>query len=170
MLSQIQEKIQENIVRLIAPSFIERRNEFERIANTDALTGLANRRAFDLASGRARRGGAAFILFDLNNFGLVNKQRGHAAGDALLQYYADVLANVAFNFKARVFRLGGDEFVIICPHRFALNIRDAVERRAMTRKFDDFTVSISGEVGCSVEDCDKRLSARKAERKGAAGK
>jgi diguanylate cyclase (GGDEF)-like protein len=157
--------IRERIAEAFAPSLKERRNLLEREANTDALTGLANRAAFDKAKGRARRDGAAFIVFDMNNFGRVNKLHGFAVGDASLKYYSYVIANVAANFKARAFRLGGDEFVIICTARFAFQIRDSVERRAAPQWFEGFTVSISGEVGHSVEDADSRLQARKAARK-----
>lgn len=163
MLSHLREKIS----IAIFPEAVERRNQLERIAGTDELTNLANRRAFELAQPKARREHLAFIIFDLNNFGRVNKREGHAAGDRLLKYYADVLANVAHNFKARVFRLGGDEFIILAPPVFAARVRDAVERRALCFEFEDFTVSISGEVGMSLREADEKIQARKAKRKAA---
>jgi diguanylate cyclase (GGDEF)-like protein len=163
MLTQIQEKI----VGVIAPRIIERRNHFERLANTDFLTGLANRAAFDRAERKATRDGLAFIVFDLNDFGKVNKRLGHKKGDLVLQDFADKIGTVAAKFKARAFRLGGDEFAIICSPRFAETIRDQVERRARPVDFGDFFVSVSGEIGRSVADADSRLQTRKAAKKGA---
>ena len=165
MVTQFTDIVTETVINWIAPRFIEQRDELARLVNLDQLTNLPNRRAFDLALPKARRDGFAFILFDANNFGLVNKKFGHAAGDEILKYYADVLANVAAHYRCRAFRLGGDEFVIIAPHRFALQVRDAAERRALPRSFENFTVSISGEVGYSIEDADSRLQERKKAKK-----
>lgn len=155
----------EQIAVLIFPEMNNRRNELERAANTDELTGLANRRAFMKADRRARRERMAFILFDANNFGRVNKTAGHAHGDRVLKQFADVIANVSHKFKARAFRLGGDEFAIICAPRFAEKIRNSVETRTLPVDFGTFTVSISGEIGRSIDDADSRLQARKQSRK-----
>lgn len=160
------ETIREKVAHFIAPEIVERRNHFERLAMTDALTGLGNRAAFDRAAPGAVQNGEMFILFDANNFGKINKQVSHARGDEALVYFANVIANVSHNFKARAFRYGsGDEFVVICPARFACCIRDLIETRALPISFDGFTVSLSGEVGTSVTDADARLQARKTERK-----
>lgn len=157
--------IREKLAGLVAPQVIERRDELERLVNTDALTGLANRRAFDLAEPRARAEKMAFIIFDANNFGLVNKRISHETGDEILCRFADVIANASQNYKARAFRLGGDEFVVIAPRAFAFRVRDAIERRARPVDFPGFTVSLSGVVGHSVKDADKRLQSRKAQAK-----
>lgn len=157
--------IREQIAGFIFPEMNNRRNELERLANVDELTGLANRRAFAKAERRARRERMAFILFDANNFGRVNKTAGHAHGDRVLKQFSGVIGNVAQNFKVRAFRLGGDEFAIICSPRFADKIRNSVETRALPVEFGTFTVSISGEVGNSIDDADSRLQARKQARK-----
>lgn len=159
------EQITERIADRIAPRLAERRNQLERLANLDELTQLPNRRAFELARATAEKQGLAFIIYDLNNFGLVNKSYSHADGDRALQYYANVLANVSAKYKARAFRYGGDEAVMIVPKQFAVQIRDAVEKRALPMRFDGFTVSISGEIGMTVEQADETLQRRKAERK-----
>lgn len=157
MLSTIQEKL----AGLIAPKLVERRNELERLVNFDHLTRLANRFAFEKAEPKARRDNLAFILFDANNFGRINKLHGHDRGDEILKRFANVIANVSYNFKARAFRLGGDEFVVICLHRFAPRVRDEIERRAFPIDFGDFTVSLTGEIGTTVADADERLQERK---------
>ena len=91
-----------------------------KLAQTDILTGLANRRAFfdrlNLAfAGRGRGGGGAqfaVLLLDLDNFKDANDTLGHPAGDRLLQMVADRLGN-AVRETDLVGRLGGDEFAIL---------------------------------------------------------
>lgn len=88
----------------------------ERAALSDDLTGLENRRALRIAFERymamADRRGLVLLLtaWDVNGLKAVNDSLGHAAGDALLQSFAQ-----AFKVEARgedaLFRVGGDEFV-----------------------------------------------------------
>jgi len=87
-------------------------------ANTDALTGLANRACYErhLASILERRQGSntplCLVLLDLDGFKAVNDTFGHAAGDDILKLMADRLRTIAppMSFVAR---LGGDEFVLL---------------------------------------------------------
>jgi diguanylate cyclase (GGDEF)-like protein len=97
-------------------SYDRLRDEHERMARTaetDALTGLPNRRAFDraiestVASGDDRR--LSLLLIDLDAFKQVNDTHGHAAGDTLLQDVATQLAGMVREGDL-VARLGGDEF------------------------------------------------------------
>lgn len=104
----------------------EARRTAEMQAFTDALTGLANRRAFELAIERAMAGltgdGAAddpmrdFALahIDLDRFKAVNDGMGHAAGDAVLCRVAELMRK-ATRAQDTVARIGGDEFVLILP-------------------------------------------------------
>ena len=86
--------------------------ESSRMAREDALTGLANRRAYDEAV-EARWGLAqGVILIDLDRFKLVNDTFGHAVGDALLVRVADVLRASARSGDL-VARFGGDELVVL---------------------------------------------------------
>ena len=90
----------------------------EAQALTDALTGLANRRALDLDLARecqlAWRGGPPFALLhlDLDFFKAVNDSLGHAAGDFVLAATAQVL-RAETRASDTVARVGGDEFVMI---------------------------------------------------------
>jgi diguanylate cyclase (GGDEF)-like protein len=90
------------------------------LANQDALTGLANRRAIEerLASewDRATRYDRplAVLISDLDDLKAVNDEYGHAAGDALLQR-AGMLMRVSLRAGDLAGRIGGDEFVVICP-------------------------------------------------------
>lgn len=85
-----------------------------RLADTDPLTGLLNRRAFvrDLASELARdTRGATLALVDLNGFKPINDTFGHSAGDAVLRRVADRIARSVSGARL-VARMGGDEFAI----------------------------------------------------------
>ncbi len=163
--------LRERLAGWLAPSLLEKRNLALRAANTDALTGLANRAALDLATAQALKEGLAFIVFDANNFGKVNKVFSHHTGDTLLKQFGDVLAQVAKAYRGRAFRMGGDEFVIIASPVFAGAMRDSVERRVKPIAFPasggvcGFTVSLTGEVGSSLGDADERLQERKTKQK-----
>jgi diguanylate cyclase (GGDEF)-like protein len=98
-----------------------RLDEMEKTADQDHLIPVFNRRAFvrELTrhSGFAHRYGtpASLIYFDLDGFKQVNDTYGHAAGDAVLAHFAQVLlSNVRCGDV--VGRLGGDEFGIILSH------------------------------------------------------
>ncbi len=83
-------------------------------AMTDGLTGLQNRRAFDIGLGRhiARGGVFSLMHIDLDFFKAVNDTQGHAAGDAVLREVAAVLTDETRGTDM-VARIGGDEFVIL---------------------------------------------------------
>src|SRR3954468_7030498 len=90
-----------------------------QVADTDPLTGLANRRAFiaELEKRLATPGAApafALALLDLDGFKPVNDTFGHAAGDSLLIEVAARL-KLAAGADAAVARIGGDEFALILP-------------------------------------------------------
>ena len=90
----------------------------DHLARHDPLTGLANRREFDLRMEQFVRDRAqgseelALLFLDLDNFKAVNDGRGHAAGDAVLRTVAEVLKSAA-GTKDFVARLGGDEFAVV---------------------------------------------------------
>ena len=92
------------------------KTEAEEQALTDTLTGLRNRRGFDLALERALAGGGAFALMhlDLDFFKQVNDTRGHAAGDLVLQTVAQVLRQET-RAGDTLARVGGDEFMALLP-------------------------------------------------------
>lgn len=94
----------------------ERHLVLERQAQTDVLTGLANRRGFRDAIGRATAGigpGASLgvLVIDIDHFKRVNDRYGHGTGDAILQHVASFVARVAGG-GAIVARYGGEEFVV----------------------------------------------------------
>lgn len=94
--------------------------ELERLAATDLLTSLPNRRAFaerfPIESTRAQRSGEALSLamFDLDHFKQVNDQYGHAGGDAVLRGVGQLCAR-SFRGVDLVARVGGEEFAVLLP-------------------------------------------------------
>jgi two-component system cell cycle response regulator len=104
-----------------------------RLATTDMLTGLLNRRAFldAIERERARSDRHAFplsiLVLDVDHFKRINDVRGHAAGDVVLQGVARVLAAVARKSDF-VARWGGEEFVLALPQTSDAGARIAGER------------------------------------------
>lgn len=109
------------------------RRAAERVANTDMLTGLPNRRhalAFlETALVGARENGAplAVAIFDIDHFKRVNDGYGHAAGDAVLRRVAQ-RAKASLREEDMVGRLGGEEFVCILQRSSAQAAEMVAER------------------------------------------
>lgn len=127
------------------------------LANTDSLTGLLNRRGFDLRLERLL--GEVFhdqfvVLFvvDLDRFKSVNDTYGHAAGDRVLKDSAERLSR-AVSPRSCVGRTGGEEFTIaselhpMYAYEFAERIRNTLRQGA-----DE--ISVTGSVGASVLSVD----------------
>jgi len=98
-----------------------RNRELERLAETDGLTGLANRRAFDAALDRAwrrlQRTGrpVSLLLLDLDHFKALNDRSGHQAGDEALRRFARCLSDAIRRPDDMAARYGGEEFGLILP-------------------------------------------------------
>ncbi|MGX7703483.1 GGDEF domain-containing protein [Methylobacterium sp. Gmos1] len=89
--------------------------EQRRVAETDPLTGIANRRALAAEARRALAAGpTALLLFDLDHFKRVNDTFGHAVGDAVLVGFCDA-ARRALPAGTAFGRLGGEEFACLLP-------------------------------------------------------
>ena len=103
--------------------------ELERLAKTDPMTGLANRRALverlEHEFERARREGTPLtcIMTDIDHFKRVNDTYGHAAGDEVIRAVAGVLSSACRRYDTAG-RYGGEEFVLVLP---GLGAREAAE-------------------------------------------
>ena len=92
----------------------------EKLALTDALTGLANRRAFldalDAEMARVRRHDhpASLLFLDLDEFKRVNDSHGHAVGDEVLAAFSQVLSRGCRRGDLAA-RIGGEEFAVLLP-------------------------------------------------------
>lgn len=106
-----------NLLRDLA-GMVEHEIATNKMAVTDPLTGLGNRRGFDMAGSvvleinRRRRVDTALLYFDLDRFKAINDQFGHAEGGHALREFAEILRNV-LRLSDVIARLGGDEFVAL---------------------------------------------------------
>jgi diguanylate cyclase (GGDEF)-like protein len=104
----------------MAHALLKAKEEAERLASTDSLTGLTNRRSFlDRAQSPfhyCRRNGLSVsaIVLDLDHFKHVNDSRGHSVGDLALQHVARLIQS-SLRKSDLSCRWGGEEFVILLP-------------------------------------------------------
>lgn len=98
---------------------LEHLAHIERLARTDALTGLANRRAVDewlddaVAERRARGTEVSLVVADVNGLKQLNDDQGHDAGDRALVAFARLVEDAASDLPTSMTaRMGGDEFCI----------------------------------------------------------
>ena len=93
-----------------------RLTQTEALTRTDELTGLANRRGFQLHLDQRRRqdmlGGRGLLLIDCDRFKGINDEHGHLVGDRVLQGVANILRSAAGPDDIAC-RLGGDEFCLL---------------------------------------------------------
>lgn len=82
------------------------------LVHRDHLTGLPNRRAFDVDVDDLGAGGVGVIVIDLDHFKAINDRRGHLTGDAVLQRVARTIAAAA-GAGSSAYRWGGEEFLVV---------------------------------------------------------
>ncbi|MFI3217421.1 MAG: diguanylate cyclase, partial [Methylococcales bacterium] len=144
------------------------REKLTKLAITDGLTGIANRRYFDdqLAHEwtRARRLNQtlAIAMIDVDWFKKYNDHYGHQGGDDCLRQVANVLSNVAKRDSDFVARYGGEEFAIILPMTQAENALElaknsclALSNLELPHALSDFghvTLSVGVAVGCPKQN------------------
>jgi len=129
--------------------------ELERLATTDQLTDLWNRRhLFDVAAnelGRFKRYGHPFsvVLFDIDHFKKLNDTRGHAVGDIALKESARVLSETVRR-EDTLARIGGEEFCVILPdtklkgaRTMAENMRQRIEAASFNVDGPEVRITIS---------------------------
>ncbi|WP_235972529.1 GGDEF domain-containing protein [Brucella pseudogrignonensis] len=108
-------------------------------ARIDSLTGLLNRRAvFSLLATTPLKAGDAAIAFDLDGFKAINDTHGHAAGDRVLEEFANILRSLVGE-SGLTARLGGEEFLVVIRDMSnfrALSIAEAIRDRLSACSFD----------------------------------
>lgn len=107
-------------------------NQLQKLATTDSLTGLANRRHFmEVANRRLTLLGPGqqlgIALIDLDHFKRINDLYGHAAGDEVLQVFAE-LAGQRLRDEDLVARFGGEEFILLLGNATLDSLTQCVER------------------------------------------
>ena len=126
------------VIGRMALTFRENAKLLERSrseAETDALTGLANRRKLlvDLDERLEARTPTMLVLFDLDGFKSYNDAFGHPAGDSLLRRLARNLEDASVRF-GRAYRMGGDEFCVLADGRTADQATSCRRRRRRSQR------------------------------------
>ena len=142
-------------------------DELRRIAATDGLTGVANRRRFDEALeqewGSARRAGdaLALLMIDVDHFKAFNDLYGHLAGDACLASLAQAMSSACLRPADLVARYGGEEFAVLLPktaqvgaEHVAHAILEAVDALAIAHEGSATAAHVTVSVGIASCDAD----------------
>lgn len=124
----------------------EHLEQVRRDAMTDALTNLANRKAFDeellraCDQAEADKSVVTLAVLDIDHFKRFNDTWGHQTGDQVLRYVASVIGRISKNPRVAA-RYGGEEFAVIFPGEGALQvemalnaIREEIGSRALRRR------------------------------------
>jgi len=129
-------------------SLMERNRAVEKLAVTDALTGVYNRRYLVDRLEEERRRSARYghflsvVMGDVDHFKAVNDRLGHHAGDAVLRATADALVRGTRQGVDWVARFGGEEFVVVMPETEPVGALVAAER--LRRSVAATTLDIDG--------------------------
>lgn len=128
----------------------ESRRAMEKMALTDPLTGLFNRRyIFDfLADKKIQESGFSIIMGDIDHFKKINDTYGHPIGDIVLKTVSDTMKNT-IGEKGMVARFGGEEFLIVLPnvtskdaYLYAEQLRKKIEDLKMDECPSGTTISL----------------------------
>lgn len=141
------------VVALMVAWRTEAEDKLRALATTDALTGVPNRRGFDLRAqallGQAlhARQSVTALMFDLDHFKRINDTHGHPAGDAVLQALAELLQRHARSGDMAC-RHGGEEFVLLLAGTPLHVARERAE--AVRADFEALQVSLKGGIPVSA--------------------
>ncbi|WP_348268191.1 diguanylate cyclase [Edaphobacter paludis] len=129
----------------------EANNRLRKLAVTDELTGLRNRRAFEerlvmeFSMARRRKRELAVLLLDVDDFKKVNDRWGHAAGDEVLRRLGRILQTTV-RLPDLPARYGGEEFAVLLPEsgqESALGLARRVMERVASERWDNAPLTIS---------------------------
>lgn len=160
------------VVLLAAMAILQVRRGFHlrRLAMTDELTGMPNRRSIlerlerevaALRDGRA----LAVVAFDVDHFKRINDVHGHHGGDRVLRSIADIIGR-ALPANARLGRMGGEEFLIVlpaCGADAAFALAERLRALVAGARFDGFandervTISLGVSEGLPGDDVEALL-------------
>lgn len=145
----------------------------ERLAMTDALTMLPNRRHFEqsleseLSRAQRQGGGISVVICDVDHFKSLNDTYGHPFGDMVLRMLASALRGAVRNTDM-VARIGGEEFAVLLPSadkRAGIGIGERLRRAVedMVVMCNDKRVKVTSSFGgCTASRVDAAVSAPKA--------
>jgi diguanylate cyclase (GGDEF)-like protein len=157
--AQLEERVQDRTRELQESNqrLQQRNHELERLALTDPLTGLLNRRAIEEVArselnrhSRYPNSRLAVGIVDADNFREINRRYLHSGGDQVLISLANTLTGSMRTVDA-VGRIGGEEFLVVAPetgiegaHTLSERIRSAVENAAIHHNGERINLTISG--------------------------
>jgi len=147
--------------------------QIQKVANTDELTGIPNRRGFNeiieiLAHSadinETEENTFALLLIDIDYFKQINDEFGHLIGDSVLRYLAKQL-DAETKGKDSIARIGGEEFVILLPQtnhenafRVAENLRQKVEKNLLKVKNSLKPLSLTISIGVSTYKREEQIN------------
>ncbi|CAM3925877.1 Response regulator PleD [Pseudomonas reidholzensis] len=148
------------VVLSLLHAMVKRHQEsIESLATLDSLTGLPNRRSFDLLAGQALqaaqrdRAPLVALLIDLDHFKVLNDTHGHLAGDEVLRQFATVLQG-SLRQSDILCRWGGEEFIVLlreADDRGAFDVAEKIRRRTeqLTFSYNDQPLRLTTSIGLS---------------------
>ncbi|MBX7493857.1 bifunctional diguanylate cyclase/phosphodiesterase [Qipengyuania sp. 1NDW9] len=129
--------------------------KLESLSNSDALTGLPNRKALhrDIQQAIASELEVAIALVDLDGFKAVNDHYGHMVGDKAIKMVAKIVPDVCGD-EASIYRLNGDEFAIVMTGQLAGTLlegqcRRLIDRMGKTIKVEERRLTLGASAGLS---------------------
>ncbi len=150
-------------IKLLQDELKQRMRELDRLASTDVLTGLYNRRMFfirfeeELARGRRNKSPFCLVYVDIDHFKNTNDTYGHQAGDVILQRVSEVM-NSQLRLSDVLGRIGGEEFAVLLPdttaqagEQIAERLRGAIARERIKYEAQVIPTTISLGVYASTD-------------------
>jgi diguanylate cyclase (GGDEF)-like protein len=129
----------------------EANDQLRKLAVTDELTGLRNRRSFEermvmeFSMARRRKRELSVLLIDVDNFKMINDRWGHAAGDEVLRRLGMILRTTV-RLPDLPARYGGEEFVVVLPEsgeESAMGLAKRLMQRVANEDWDHPPLTIS---------------------------
>jgi diguanylate cyclase (GGDEF)-like protein len=136
------------------------RGELEVMAQCDSLTGLWNRRAFEVVVetqqqiARREKRSLSLVIMDIDRFKRINDEHGHQRGDEVLKAIADLLTS-QFRKVDAVCRIGGEEFVVVLNDtdlERAVELAEKLRQRLEETLLSDLPVTASFGVAANRDD------------------
>lgn len=135
----------------------QEKNKYVNLSLIDGLTGVSNRRHFDLDLAQQASSPLSLLMIDVDMFKLYNDTLGHQAGDNCLLTIAQTVEKALLRSNDRVFRYGGEEFVVILPEApstvalaVAGRIMDAMHKLNMPHKCSPVAAFVTISVGIAT--------------------
>ena len=155
--SRIERRVVSTVERFASHGALALRNawlleQVQKMADTDGLTHVANRRTFDrtlereLSRAARSREDLSLILFDIDHFKSLNDTYGHQTGDEVLRRVADTLSSHFRDFDT-VARYGGEEFAVILPRAEARHALEAARRFLSVLREDQAEPRVTASAG-----------------------